>query len=192
LKVILYGTLFQKQFIQAQHRWYAGTTQLADLKGTGELVIGSTSLTGTASQRLQVTGGAYISGDVGIGTTNPQYKLHVVGSFGATTKSFIIDHPTKEGKKLQYGSLEGPENGVYVRGRLKDNNTIELPDHWTGLVDEETITVNLTPIGRKAPLHSVVDIVDNTVVVESANDVVDCFYTVFGERKDVEKLEVEF
>jgi hypothetical protein len=176
----------------AQHRWYAGTTQLADLKGTGELVIGSTSLTGTASQKLQVTGGAYISGDVGIGTTNPQYKLHVVGSFGATTKSFIIDHPTKEGKKLQYGSLEGPENGVYVRGRLKDNNTIELPDHWTGLVDEETITVNLTPIGRKAPLHSVVDIVDNTVVVESANDVVDCFYTVFGERKDVEKLEVEF
>jgi hypothetical protein len=46
----------------AQHRWYAGTTQLADLKGTGELVIGSTSLTGTASQRLQVTGGAYVSG----------------------------------------------------------------------------------------------------------------------------------
>ena len=94
--------------------------------------------------------------------------------------------------KLRYGSLEGPENGVYVRGRLKDNNTIELPEHWTGLVDEETITVNLTPIGRKAPLHSVVDIADNTVVVESANDVVDCFYTVFGERKDVEKLEVEF
>ena len=133
-----------------------------------------------------------VTGNVGIGTTDPQYKLHVVGSFAATTKSFVIDHPTKEGMKLRYGSLEGPENGVYVRGRLKDNNTIELPDHWTGLVDEETITVNLTPIGRKAPLHSVVDIVDNTVVVESANDVVDCFYTVFGERKDVEKLEVEF
>jgi len=132
------------------------------------------------------------NGYVGINTTTPSYQLHVNGSFAATTKSFVIDHPTKEGMKLRYGSLEGPENGVYVRGRLKDNNTIELPDHWTGLVDEETITVNLTPIGRKAPLHSVVDIVDNTVVVESANDVVDCFYTVFGERKDVEKLEVEF
>ena len=131
-------------------------------------------------------------GNIGIGTVTPGYKLEVNGSFAATTKSFVIDHPTKEGMKLRYGSLEGPENGVYVRGRLKDNNTIELPDHWTGLVDEETITVNLTPIGRKAPLHSVVDIVDNTVVVESANDVVDCFYTVFGERKDVEKLEVEF
>ena len=51
--------------------------------------------------------------------------------------------------KLRHGSLEGPENGVYIRGRLKDNNTIELPDYWTGLVDEKTITVNLTPIGRK-------------------------------------------
>jgi hypothetical protein len=129
---------------------------------------------------------------VGIGTTNPQYKLHVVGSFGATTKSFIIDHPTKEGMKLRYGSLEGPENGVYVRGRIKGNNTIELPEYWTGLVDEESITVNLTPIGRKSPLHSIVDIVDNTVVVDSANDVIDCFYTVFAERKDVEKLEVEY
>ena len=130
--------------------------------------------------------------NVGIGTLTPAYKLEVNGSFAATTKSFVIDHPTKDGMKLRYGSLEGPENGVYVRGRLKGNNTIELPEHWTGLVDEDSITVNLTPIGRKAPLHSVVDIVDNTVVVESANDVVDCFYTVFGERKDVEKLEVEF
>ena len=131
------------------------------------------------------------NGDVGINTTNPQYKLHVVGSFGATTKSFIIDHPTQEGKKLQYGSLEGPELGVYVRGRTQ-SSIIELPDYWTGLVDEETITVNLTPIGRKAPPHSVIDIVDNTVEIESANDVIDCFYTVFAERKDVPKLEVEF
>jgi hypothetical protein len=131
------------------------------------------------------------SGDVGIGTTNPQYKLHVVGSFGATTKSFIIDHPTKEGKKLQYGSLEGPELGVYVRGRTQ-SSIIGLPEYWTGLVDETSITVNLTPIGRMAPLHSIVKISNNTVEIESANDVIDCFYTVFAERKDVEKLEVEF
>jgi hypothetical protein len=62
------------------------------------------------------------SGNLGIGTTNPSYKLHVVGSFGATTKSFIINHPTKEGRKLQYGSLEGPELGVYVRGRTQETN----------------------------------------------------------------------
>ena len=132
------------------------------------------------------------TGRVGIGTDSPGYKLEVNGSFAATTKSFVIDHPTKDGMKLRYGSLEGPENGVYVRGRLNGNNTIELPDYWTGLVDEETITVNLTPIGRNASLHSVIDIVDNTVVVESASGEVNCFYTVFGERKDTERFEVEF
>ena len=143
---------------------------------------------------------ATFTGDAGVGLYYNAVKkfettstgVTVTGLLSATTKSFVIDHPTKEGMKLRHGSLEGPENGVYIRGRLKDNNTIELPDYWTGLVDEETITVNLTPIGRKSPLHSIVDIVDNTVVVESANDIVDCFYTVFGERKDVERFEVEF
>jgi hypothetical protein len=140
-----------------------------------------------------IAGGAvqlYNNNSLKLATTST--GVDVTGLLSATTKSFVIDHPTKEGMKLRYGSLEGPENGVYVRGRLKGNNTIELPDYWTGLVDEETITVNLTPIGRKAPLHSVVDIADNTVVVESANDIVDCYYTVFGERKDVERFEVEF
>ena len=141
---------------------------------------------------LKSSGGGYLLGDVGIGLTNPSSKLHVNGSFAATTKSFIIDHPTKEGMKLRYGSLEGPENGVYVRGRLKDNNTIELPDYWTGLVDEDTITVNLTSIGSESTLHKVVDIYHNTVVIGSEDGNINCFYTVFGERKDVEKMEVEY
>jgi len=46
----------------------------------GPVLVGTGTSTGTASQRLQVTGGAYVSGSVGIGTTNPQAALHVVGS----------------------------------------------------------------------------------------------------------------
>jgi hypothetical protein len=116
------------------------------------------------------------------------YTLEINGSLAATTKSFLIDHPTKEGMKLRYGSLEGPENGVYVRGQLT-GNTIELPDYWTGLVDEDTITVSLTPIGKMQDLW-VEDIIDNVVVVGGEN--VNCFYTVFAERKDVDKLVVEY
>jgi hypothetical protein len=135
-------------------------------------------------------------GNVGIGTTSPGYKLdvngntNITGTLTATVKSFIIDHPTKEGKKLQYGVLEGPEHSVYVRGKLTNNNTITLPDHWTGLVHEDTITVNLTPIGKRQDLW-VETVTDTTITVGSENEI-NCFYTVFAERKDIEKLITEF
>jgi hypothetical protein len=135
------------------------------------------------------------SGNMGIntGSTTLTYKLQVNGSFAATSKSFLIDHPTKPGMKLRYGSLEGPENGVYVRGRLKGNSTIELPEYWTKLVDPDSITVELTSIGKHQKLY-VQDIRDNKVYV--VNDglfasEINCFYTVYGERVDVEKLVVE-
>ena len=47
---------------------------------SGPVLIGSGTSTGTASQRLQVTGGAYVSGSLGIGTINPATKLEVAGS----------------------------------------------------------------------------------------------------------------
>jgi hypothetical protein len=133
------------------------------------------------------------NGNVSIGsTTVPDYKLFVNGSFAATTKSFVIDHPTKLGHKLRYGSLEGPENGVYVRGKLKNGNIIKLPDYWTGLVDEDSITVDLTPVGKHQKLY-VEDIANNIVAVGTESDQpINCFYTVWAERKDVDKLVVEY
>ena len=141
---------------------------------------------------LTVAGGTsgitYFSGNVGIGTNAPGYNLQVVGSFAATTKSFLIDHPTRPDMKLRYGSLEGPENGVYVRGRLTGSNTIALPEYWTKLVDPNSITVQLTPIGQSQNLY-VKDIADNCVTVGGDN--INCFYTVYAERCDVDKLVVE-
>jgi len=99
----------------------------------------------------------------------------------------LIDHPTKENKKLQYGSLEGPENGVYVRGTT-DEETIELPEYWSELVHDESITVVLTPIGKKQDLFIIKK--SNKLIkiggVEGSFD-----YVVYGERKDIDKLEVE-
>jgi hypothetical protein len=50
----------------------------------GPVFIGSGTSTGTASQPLQVTGGAYVSGNLGIGTINPDRKLHVQGDIKIT------------------------------------------------------------------------------------------------------------
>ena len=108
------------------------------------------------------------------------------GSLSATTKSFDIEHPTKEGMRLHHGSLEGPEHGVYIRGRNK-GTVIELPEYWLGLVDEDTITVQLTAIGEPQNL-CVADIKDNKVYVKG----VEYFYFVQAERKDIEKFEVEY
>jgi hypothetical protein len=106
----------------------------------------------------------------------------------AIAKSFLIDHPSKPDYKLQYTCLEGPENGVYVRGKVQNDNKIELPDYWTNLVDEQTITVDLTPIGRYQELY-IEKIENNTVYIGSLGSF---FYTVWAERKDIEKLKVEY
>ena len=128
------------------------------------------------------------SGNVGIGTESPIYKLHVNGSFAANTKSFVIDHPTKENMKLRYGSLEGPENGIYVRGELTNSSVIDLPDYWWALINHESITVHITPHGSKQDIW----VQSKSAYKINLNQPADCFYTVFAERKDVEKLIVEY
>jgi hypothetical protein len=116
------------------------------------------------------------------------------GNFFAVSKSFLIDHPTPakaaEGKKLRYASLEGPENGVYFRGKLEGENEIVLPDYWKDLVDPESITVNLTPRKRPQPNLFVVDANAEKVTIESDREIC-CDFIVYGTRKDIAKLEVE-
>jgi len=108
-------------------------------------------------------------------------------------KPFDIPHPTKSGYRLRHVCLEGPESGVYYRGRLKNENVINLPDYWEDLVDPETITATLTQIGSSQDL--IVDKVEwgKRVVIKSGNaSAIDCYFMINGERKDGEKLIVEY
>ena len=107
-------------------------------------------------------------------------------------KGFDISHPTKENHRLRYVCLEGPEGGVYIRGRVRNTTEIELPDYWKDLVDIQSLTVSLTPIGAHQNL--IVKRWDESKVYLQSNGgmPVDCFYHIFAERKDGEKLIVEY
>lgn len=107
-------------------------------------------------------------------------------------KGFDISHPTKENHRLRYVCLEGPEGGVYIRGRVTNKIEIELPDYWKNLVDTQSITVSLTPIGS----HQDVIVKrwdESKIYLQSKGGMpIDCFYHIFAERKDGEKLIVEY
>jgi hypothetical protein len=59
----------------------------------GPVLVGSGTSTGTASQPLQVTGGAYVSGSIGVGTTNPAQKLEVFGEARIANRDSYFSAP---------------------------------------------------------------------------------------------------
>ena len=62
--------------------------------------------TGTASQSLQVTGGAYVSGNLGIGTTNPTTKLDVNGDIRCIDINSTSDQNLKTNLEVIQDPLE--------------------------------------------------------------------------------------
>ena len=152
----------------------------------------------TGPDAIVVVGDMFVTGAVDCGN-----KGKLAARFGAADgrpKPFDIQHPTKgKGHRLRYACIEGPEVGVYYRGRLKGSNIIELPYYWKDLVHEDSITVQLQPIGKNQNL--VVESFNNEyVVIEiGANQdfltneiLIDCFYHVYGERKDINPLITEY
>jgi len=126
------------------------------------------------------------------GATQINGFLSFTSSIVGVTKSFDIKHPTKEGYRLKYGCIEGPEYGVYYRGRLKKSNVIELPSYWIGLINPETITVNLTSHTVYQELF-IKDINSNKIfITNNSGGTIDCSYVVYAERSDVNKLIVEY
>ena len=115
-------------------------------------------------------------------------------------KGFDIKHPTKEGYRLRYICLEGPEGGVYHRGRITGTNVINLPDYWKDLVDIDSISVQLQPIGRQQNLviqeidEDFIVIVEDSTNTDLVTDLstIDCFYHIYGTRKDGEVLIPEY
>ena len=108
-------------------------------------------------------------------------------------KGFDIKHPNKKGHRLRHVCVEGPEAAVYVRGTLKNSNIIELPEYWKGLVDPESISITLTPIGSYQELYiKNIEWGQKVTVMNSTSGSIHCFYSIWASRIDGEPLVVEY
>ena len=142
-------------------------------------------------QAVYVKGNMYVSGTVDCLSTGRLESRHKTAD--GKPKLFDIPHPTKgEGHRLAHACIEGPEVGVYYRGRLRNKKVIELPHYWKGLVHTDSISVQLQPIGAHQDI--IIKRWDDTKIYlqSKANFPIDCFYHVYGERKDVDGLVVEY
>jgi hypothetical protein len=127
----------------------------------------------------------------GGGTATTRYfSIDTAGNLRATTKSFDIPHPTKEGMRLVYGVLEGPEHGVYHRGTVEGKGLVQvnLPEYWHKLVGNQ-YTVQLTPWGNynvaidsKTENYFTIQLVGDIISRKFKNIKVD--YIVHGSRLD--------
>jgi hypothetical protein len=138
--------------------------------------------------------------NVGIGTTTPTYKLEVNGGFAASTKSFRIDHPSKKGYSLEYGSLESPYHGVRLTGRgtvIKGLGVVSVPDYLKDLIhDDDTLNIQITNIKHGKTIYiDKIDLQNDQFIVKvdrakSLGELQFC-WTLTGVRKDVDHLVVE-
>jgi len=125
---------------------------------------------------------------VALGEVMSRCGTHILSA----KKNFDIPHPSKEGWRLRHTCPEAPYNDVYIRGRLTSKNNIELPKYWKDFVDFTTITVQLQAIGAHQDII-IKRIDEEHVYLQSKGNMpIDCFYHIFAERKDGEKLISEY
>ena len=169
-----------------------------EIVGDGR-VPNALKISGGQLDKLHVDGDAFFSGAVDCG--NKGKLAERFGVADSKPKPFDLEHPTKgKGHRLRYACIEGPEVGVYYRGRLKESNVIELPYYWKDLVHADSITVQLQPIGSNQNLviqefnNEFIVIAEDSTNTDLITDLstIDCFYHVYGERKDINPLIVEY
>ena len=103
------------------------------------------------------------------------------------TKTFVIDNPLDQNKYLVHSCLEGPESGVYYRGKGEISNnkfvTISLPEYAVEFTD---FTIQVTPIYHPENNSKLLvsEVVDNKFNVYGTNS--KFYWHVNGKRSNIE------
>ena len=141
---------------------------------------------------MYITGDLYVTGSVDCQSTGRLEARHVKAD--KSPKLFDMEHPSPEmkGYRLAHACIEGPEVGVYYRGRLRNEKEIILPDYWKDLVHMNSISVQLQPIGAHQDIIIKRWDIQKIYLQSKSGIPIDCFYHVYAERKDVNGLIVEY
>ena len=156
----------------------------------------SLGISGNLPTGVKVRGNVYIEGDL---YTTGSVDCISVGRLEARhavadclPKKFDIPHPSKDGMRLAHACIEGPEVGGYHRGMLKNAKEIYLPSYWKDLVHENSITVQLQPIGAHQDIIVKRWDTEKVYLQSKGGMPIHCFYHIFAERKDINPLVVEY
>jgi hypothetical protein len=161
----------------------ADNTLLIESAGQTDAV----KITGGGTIQLRDDGDAIFSVGTGGALLSARFS-----SADARPKPFDIKHPQRDGYRLRYACVEGPEVAVYYRGRVKNEKVIVLPSYWKDFVYEDSISVQLQPIGA----HQDVIIKrwdSEKIYLQSRGGMpIDCFFHVYAERNDINPLITEY
>ena len=113
-------------------------------------------------------------------------------SADARPKPFDIKHPSRDGYRLRYACVEGPEVAVYYRGRVKNEEVIILPSYWKDFVYEDSISVQLQPIGAHQDVIVKRWDSEKIYLQSRGGTPIDCFFHVYAERNDINPLITEY
>jgi len=163
------------------------------LNVTGDVtIIGNTEQSGNTNQVGNITASGTIKAATLIGAHTSGSISGGVSGKSAGAKAFDIVHPNKKGYRLRHICIEGPESAVFFRGRVKNDKVILLPEYWKDLVDINTITVQLQPIGAHQDVIVKRWDAEKIELQSKPGIPINCFYHIFAERKDIENLIVEY
>jgi hypothetical protein len=163
---------------------YLGTIKCCPNDVVG--ILGPTGLDGPTGLRgyVGLTGSKGPSGPTGRDCTGPT---------GPANKTFIIDHPIDASKCLVHACLEGPEAGVYYRGKATIENdvstVIQLPDYIAPLATN--LSAQITPIYSKdnkiknitKNIYETSEIENNAFTVYGKNG--SFYWTVYGTKDEI-------
>ena len=174
-----------------------GTNSIAIGKNAGYLNQGNNSiiLNATGSALNGTTQGLFIKPIASSANTSNLLIYDTTTSeinySTAVGKTFVINHPIDENKYLVHACLEGPEAGIYYRGKGTITNDesvqINLPEYVKYIGSNYTINITRIYSGKKTnETYETSEIENNSFTVYGKNG--SFYWIVYAERL---KIEIE-